>query len=92
MDVRGDRVRARPGGDGRFGHRVIEATAAVAHVEKDAALLGLRRRRQQLALLHDIGELAREVGGAGKACVSTSPGRSMSRIWLISSGVSTPPM
>ena len=33
----------------------------------DAALLGGKRRRQQLAVLHDVGELAGDVGRAGIA-------------------------
>ncbi len=53
-----------PAGDRRLGDRVVEAAAAVADVEHDAALLGGQRRRQQLAVLHDVGELAGDVGRA----------------------------
>ena len=44
-----------------FGHGVIEAAAAVADIEDDAALLGRQRRRQQPAVLDDIGEIAGQV-------------------------------
>ena len=47
--------------DRRLGDRVVEAAAAVADVEDHAALLGRERRRQQLAVLHDVGELAGDV-------------------------------
>ena len=45
----------------RLGHRVVEAAAAVADVEDHAALLGGERRGQQLAVLHDVGEIAGDV-------------------------------
>ena len=48
-----------------LGHRVVEAAAAVADVEDHAALLGRERRRQQPAVLHDVGEGAGDVGRAG---------------------------
>ena len=40
VDVGGDRVGRRALRDRRLGHRVVEAAAAVADVEDDAALLG----------------------------------------------------
>ena len=67
VDVGGDRVGRRALRDRRLGHRVVEAAAAVADVEVHAALLGFERRRQQLAVLHDVGELAGDVGRAGVA-------------------------
>src|SRR5262249_19800600 len=48
--------------DGRFGYRIVEAAATVADVEDHAALLGGERRWQQPAVLHDIGEVAGEIG------------------------------
>ena len=42
-----------------LGDRVVEAAAAMADVEDDAALLRRERRRKELAVLHDVGELAR---------------------------------
>ena len=56
---------AQPCGDRHLRHRVVEAAAAMADVENHAALLGGERRRQQLAVLHDVGELAGDVGRAG---------------------------
>ena len=47
---------AAPAGNRRLGHRVVEAAAAMADVEHDAALLGGERGRQQLAVLDDVGE------------------------------------
>jgi hypothetical protein len=75
-----------------FRHRVVEAAAAVADVEHHAALLGRQRRGQQLAVLDDVGELAADVGRAGVGMGQHVAGTQVSRIWLISSGVSTPPM
>src|SRR5262245_25159048 len=43
-------------------HSVVEAAAAVADVEDHAALLRGQRRRQQPAILHDIGKVAGEIG------------------------------
>ena len=51
--------------DRRLGHGEVEAAAAVADVEDHAALLGRERRRQQLAVLHDVGEGSGDVGRAG---------------------------
>ena len=48
-----------------FRHREIKAAAAMADVEHHAALLGGERRRQQLAVLHDVGEGAGDVRRAG---------------------------
>ena len=45
--------------DRRLGDGVVEAAAAVADVEDHAALLCVERRRQQLAVLHDVGERRR---------------------------------
>ena len=93
MDVGGDRVRRAAAGDRDFRHGEIEAAAAMADVEDHAALLGGERRRQQLAVLHDVGEDARHVRRSrNRQWVSTSPGRSRSRICDISSLVSTPPI
>jgi hypothetical protein len=61
VDVGRDRVGRRALRDRRFGDRVVEAAAAVADVEEHAALLRFERRRQQLAVLDDVGELARDV-------------------------------
>src|SRR6266446_1142161 len=44
--------------NGDFCHSVIEAASAVADIEDDATLLGCQRRRQQAAVLNDIGEIA----------------------------------
>ncbi len=55
----------QPRGDRDFRHREIEAAAAMADIEQHAALLGRERRRQQLAVLHDVGEGAGHVRRAG---------------------------
>ena len=58
MDVGGDRVRPDALGNRGFGDGVVEAAAAVADVEDDAALLRGEGGRQQLAVLDDVGALA----------------------------------
>ena len=60
-DVRGDRVGRAALRDGGLGHSIIEAAAAVADIKDDAALFGGQRRRQQPAVLDDVGEIARQV-------------------------------
>ena len=53
------------GGDRNLGHGKVETAAAMADVEDHAALLGGQRGRQQLAVLHDIGEDAGHVRRTG---------------------------
>ena len=65
MDVGGDGIGRAAAGDRDFRHGEIETAAAMADVEHHAALLGGERRRQQLAVLHDIGEGAADVRRAG---------------------------
>ena len=67
MDVRRDRVGRAALRDRRLGDGVVEAAAAVADVEDDAALLRLERGRQELAVLDDVGAIAGDVGRAGVA-------------------------
>ena len=67
MHVGRDRIGKRSLRDRRLGHRVIEASAAVADVEMDTTLFRFQRRRQQLAILNDVGELAGDVGRPGVA-------------------------
>ena len=64
MDIGGDGIGAGASRHRHLGDREIEAAAAMAHVEHDAALLGGQRRRQELAVLYDVRELARDVGSA----------------------------
>jgi hypothetical protein len=51
--------------NGGFGHGVIETAATVADVEDHATLLGRKHRRDEVAILHDIGEGAGRIGRAG---------------------------
>ena len=51
--------------DRHLRHREIKTAAAMADIEHHAALLGGQRRRQQLAVLHDVGEGAGDVRRAG---------------------------
>ena len=46
MDVGGNRVRGRALSDRRFRNRVIEAAAAMADIEMDAAFFRVERGRQ----------------------------------------------
>ncbi len=64
MDV-GDRVRPAAARDRHLRHREIKTAAAMPDVEHHAALLGGKRCRQQLAILHDVGEDAADVRRAG---------------------------
>src|SRR5207245_11404832 len=65
VDIGGDDVGRAALGDRRLGDGVVEAAAAVANVENYATLLGRERRRQELPVLHDIGERAADIGRAG---------------------------
>ena len=53
------------GRDRDLRHGEVETAAAMADVEDYAALLGGERRRQQLAVLHDVGEGTGDVRRAG---------------------------
>ena len=93
VDVGGDRVGRRALRDRRLGDRVVEAAAAVADVEDDAALLRGERRRQQLAVLHDVGEVAGDVRRAGVAVGEDVAGaQQVEDLATSARGVSTPPM
>ena len=93
VDVGRDRVGRAALRDRRLRHRVVEAAAAVADVEDHAALLGGERRRQQLAVLHDVGEGAGDVGrariGVGEDVARRAAGRGSA---TSARRVSTPPM
>jgi hypothetical protein len=92
MDVRLDRVGRAALRNGGFGHRVVEAGAAVADVEDHYTPLGCERSRNEAAVLHDIVEGAAQIRRAGIGVSEDVAGRSVSRMSAISSRVSTPPI
>jgi hypothetical protein len=54
VDVDRDRVGRHPLLHGGLAHRAVEAAAAVADVDDDAALLGVERSGQEPAVLHGV--------------------------------------
>src|SRR5206468_11605389 len=61
MNVRGNRVRWRTLRNRRFRDRVVEAATSMTNVENNTTLLCSECGGKQLAVLDDIGEVAREI-------------------------------